>query len=228
MLDLYGVTDEAQRAALTTLAKEARQRDWWHTYSDMLPNPHSTFIGLEAETVSIRTYQAQLVPALLQTEAYTRAIIRATSMINRDTDAIERFVEVSKTRQKRRLYQEPAIKLWAVLDEAVLRRRVGGEAVLASQLKHFVDTAELPHVTIQVLPDEAGEHSALEGSFAILGFPEPTDPDAVYLGTATGGVYVEKPEDIERYVAIFDHVRAAALGPKESVRLIERKMDELC
>lgn len=228
MLDLYGVTDERQRATLTALAKEARQRDWWHTYSDMLPNPHSTFIGLEAETSSIQAYQAQVIPALLQTEDYTRAIVRATRMITRDTDEIERFVEVSKARQKRRLYQEPAIKLWVVLDEAVLRRRVGGAAVLAAQLKHLVDSAELPHVTLQMLPDEAGEHAALEGSFAILGFPEPTDPDVVYLGTATGGVYVEKLEDIERYAAVFDHVRAAALGPKESIALIDRKMNELC
>jgi transcriptional regulator with XRE-family HTH domain len=227
MLDLYGIKDERQRRALTTLAKEARQRDWWHTYSDMLPNPHSTFIGLEAETASIRTYQAQLVPALLQTENYTRAMTKALRMITRDTDEVERFVEVRKTRQERRLYQDPAITLWAVLDEAVLRRRVGGSAVMAAQLEHLVDSAELPHVTLQVLPDEVGEHAALEGSFMILGFPEPTDPDVVYLDAATGGVYVERPEDIDRYVAVFDHVRAAALGPKESVSVIERRLNEL-
>lgn len=119
------------------------------------------------------------------------------------------------------------IRLWAVLDEAVLRRRVGGRAVLAAQLEHLVNTAELPHVTLQVLPEEAGEHAALEGSFMILGFSEPADLDVVYLDAATGGVYVEKPDDIERYTAVFDHVRAAALGPKESIALIERKMDEL-
>lgn len=218
MLDLYGATGEEQREPLITLAKEARQRDWWHTYSDVLPNPHSTFIGLEAETSSIRTYQAQLVPGLLQTEDYTRAILKATRMTTRDTDEAQRFVDVRKARQDL-LYQEPAIKLWAVLDEAVLRRVIGGTAVMTAQLERLAEAAELPQVTLQVLPYAAGEHAALEGSFMILGFSR-AEQDVVYLDAATGGVYVEKAEDIERYAAVFDHVRAAALSPKDSLTLI--------
>jgi hypothetical protein len=185
----------------------------------VLPNPHSTFIGLEAETSSIRTYQAQLVPGLLQTEDYTRAILKATRMTTRDTDEAQRFVEVRNARQEL-LYQKPAIRLWAVLDEAVLRRVIGGHAVMTARLERLAEVAALPHVTLQVLPYDAGEHAALEGSFMILGFSARAEQDVVYLDAATGGVYVEKTEDIDRYASVFDHVRAAALSPKDSIALI--------
>ena len=219
MLDLYRVKDGAQRELLAALAREARQRGWWHTYSDVLPDPHSTFIGLEAGTSAIRTYQAQLVPGLLQTEDYTRAVLQATRMTTRDTDKARRFVEVRKARQEL-LYQEPAVTLWAVLDEAVLRRLIGGPAVMRAQLARLSEAAGLPNVTLQVLPDKAGEHAALEGSFTILGFAGTGEQSVVYIDATTGGVYVEKAEDVERYASVFDHVRAAALSPKDSVAFI--------
>ena len=220
MLDLYGLTDAAQRDPLTDLAREARQRGWWHTYSDVLPNPHSTFIGLEAEAASIRTYQAQLVPGLLQTEDYTRAVVQATRMTITDTDEARRFVEVRQARQEL-LTADPAVTLWAVLDEAVLRRRIGGPAVMTAQLHRLAEAAALPQVTLQVLPAAAGEHVALEGSFMILGFAAPGEQDVVYIDATTGGVYAEKAEDVARYAAVFDHVRAAALSPRESVTFLQ-------
>jgi transcriptional regulator with XRE-family HTH domain len=221
LLDLYGVTDTAERDALIAMAKQARERGWWYSYSDVLPNPHSTFIGLEAEATSIRTYQAQLVPALLQTEDYTRAVLQATRMTTRDTEETRRFLEARKARQEL-LTREPAAKLWVVLDEGVLRRRVGGPAVMRAQLERLQEASDLPHVTIQILADEAGEHAGLEGSFTIMAFVKQTDPDVVYLDAATGGIYLEKREDRERYTGVFDHVRASALSPKASLSLIER------
>jgi transcriptional regulator with XRE-family HTH domain len=222
LLDLYGVTDEHQRQSLITLGKQARERGWWHSYSDVLPNPHSVLIGLEAEALSVRAYQSQLVPGLLQTEDYTRAILKATSQ---DNGEAERFVQIRKARQAL-LDQEPPVTFWAVLDEAVLRRRVGGPELMQGQLERLFEVAELPHVTLQVLADDAGEHAALEGSFMILGFPEP-DPDVVYIDAATGGLYIEKPEDIRRYAWVFDHVRAQALSPRDTVRFMRKVSDSL-
>jgi transcriptional regulator with XRE-family HTH domain len=225
LLDLYGVTDQSQRQALITLGKEGRERGWWHSYSDVLPNPHSVLIGLEAETSSIRAYHAQLVPGLLQTEGYMRAILRAGLMTASQRDEIDRFVEVRKARQAL-LGQEPPVALWAVLDEAVLRRRVGGADVMRDQIERLIEVSDLPNVNVQVLPDDAGEHPGLEGSFMILSFTE-SDPDAVYLDAATGGLYIEKPEDIGRYSWVFDHVRAAALSPRDTVRFMQQILDDL-
>jgi transcriptional regulator with XRE-family HTH domain len=225
LLDLYGITDENQRQSLITLGKESRERGWWHSYSDVLPNPHSVLIGLEAETVSIRAYQAQLVPGLLQTEDYTRAILKATRMTSHEADEVERFVEVRKARQAL-LDQDPPVAFWVVIDEAVLRRRVGSAAVMEGQIQRLIEVSELPHVTLQVLADAAGEHAGLEGSFMILGFGA-GDPDAVYLDAATGGLYIEKPEDIARYAWVFDHVRAAALSPKATVRFMRNALADL-
>lgn len=226
LLDLYGVTDKTERDALAAMARQARERGWWYSYTDVLPNPHSTFIGLEAEATSIRTYQAQLIPALLQTEDYTRAVLQATRMTSRDTDETRRFLQARKARQEL-LTRQPPVQLWAVLDEAVLRRRTGGPAVMEAQLERLLEAADLPHVTLQILAEEAGEHAGLEGSFTIVAFAETADPDVVYLDAATGGIYLEKREDRDRYAAVFDHVRAAALSPKHSLPLIERTAQTL-
>jgi transcriptional regulator with XRE-family HTH domain len=225
LLDLYGVTDPGQREALITLGKESRERGWWHSYVDMLPNPHSVLIGLEAETSSIRAYQAQLVPGLLQTEDYTRAILRVGLMVARHQEEIDRFVEIRKARQAL-LVQDPPVMLWTVLDEAVLRRRIGSDDVMRAQLERLIEVAKLPNVNVQVLLDDAGEHPGLEGSFMILGFAE-SDPDVVYIDAATGGMYVEQQEDIARYAWVFDHVRASALSPRDTVRFIQNRVDDL-
>jgi transcriptional regulator with XRE-family HTH domain len=225
LMDLYGVTDADQRQSLITLGKQARERGWWHSYSDVLPNPHSVLIGLEAETSSIRAYQAQLVPGLLQTEDYTRAILKAGLMTMNARQDIDRFVEIRKARQQL-LTQNPPVAFWAVLDEAVLRRLVGGADVMRDQIERLIEVSELPSVTIQVLRDEAGEHPGMEGSFMILSFTE-SDPDAVYMDAATGGLYIEKAEDIARYSWIFDHVMAAALSPRHTVRFMQQALSDL-
>jgi hypothetical protein len=221
LLDLYQVTGTAQRDALAALARQARERGWWHSYSDVLADPHATYIGLEADATTIRTYQAQLIPALLQTPGYTRAVAAATQMTVLDPAEADRFLAARAARQEL-LAQQPAVQLWAVIDEAVLRRQVGGPAVMSAQIQRLIDAAGLPPVTVQILPDQAGEHAGLEGSFTILGFPPPTGPDVVYLDAASGGIYVEKPADITLYATVFDHIRAAALSPKDSLTLMMR------
>jgi transcriptional regulator with XRE-family HTH domain len=226
LLDLYQVTDTGQREALIDLARQARERGWWHSYSDLLGDPHATYIGLEADAAAIKTYQSQLVPALLQTPDYTRAVAQATRMTTLDAAEADRFLAARTARQEV-LAQQPPVQLWAVLDEAVLRRQVGGPAVMHAQLQRLIEAASLPPVTLQVLPDQAGEHAGLEGSFTILGFPQPTDHDVVYLDAASGGVYVEKPADIALYATAFDHIRAAALSPKDSLPLMMRIADAM-
>lgn len=224
LLDLYGVSDTADRDALVEMARQARERGWWYSYTDVLPNPHSTFIGLEAAATSVRTYQAQLLPALLQTEDYTRAVLQATSMTTLDTEEIRRFLEVRSARQDLLTGSSP-VRLWAVLDESVLRRPIGGTAVMQAQLERLAQAAALPHVTVQVLPDETGEHAGLEGSFTILALAEQADADVVYLDAATGGIYLERSDDRERYAGVFSHVTASALSPKDSLPLIVRAAD---
>jgi hypothetical protein len=157
---------------------------------------------------------------------YTRAVLQATGMTSRDTEETRRFPEARKARQEL-LSRQPPVKLWAVLDEAILRRRVGGPAVMRAQLERLLGTADLPHVTLQILAEEAGEHAGLEGSFTILAFADQPDPDVVYLDAATGGVYLEKREDRDRYTAVFDHVIASALSPKHSLHLVERMVQTL-
>lgn len=214
LLKLYGV-DADQLEALVQLAREARKKGWWHAYSEVFSG---AFVGLEAETSSLRAYQALLVPGLLQTEDYMRAVIRAARPDATDAQ-VEKRVQARLARQ--RLLSEPdPPRYWAVVDEAVLCRSVGGAQVMHAQLEWLLERATLPHVTIQVLPFAAGAHAGMEGPFLILGFPEQADPDVVYVDKTTAGFYLEEPAEILRYTLMFDHLRAAALAPEESLTRI--------
>jgi len=214
MLKLYGVEPD-QLEALVQLAKEARRKGWWHSYNEVFTG---AFVGLEAETSSLRAYQALLVPGLLQTEDYMRAVISAAR-----PDATEAHVE---KRVKARLARQRLLtdidppRYWAVIDEAVLCRMVGGPKVMHAQLNWLIARASLPHVTIQVLPFNAGAHAGMEGPFLILGFPEQADPDVVYVDNTTAGIYLEEPAEILRYTLMFDHLRAAALAPDDTLTRI--------
>jgi len=214
MLKLYGV-EPNQLEALVQLAKEARKKGWWHSYNEVFTG---AFVGLEAETSSLRAYQALLIPGLLQTEDYMRAVIRAAR-----PDATEAHVE---KRVKARLARQRLLtdldppRYWAVIDEAVLCRTVGGPRVMHAQLNWLIARASLPHVTIQVLPFNAGAHAGMEGPFLILGFPEQADPDVVYVDNTTAGSYLEEPADILRYTLMFDYLRAAALAPDDTLTRI--------
>lgn len=220
MLGIYGVSgDECEE--LVQISREARQKGWWHPYSTVLTG---AYVGLEAAADSIRAYEQQVVPGLLQTEEYARAMIRAARP-DISANEVERRVSVRLGRQSL-LTQDDPIDLWVVLDEAVVSRPVGGDAVMRAQLRRLVEAADLPNVTIQVLPFEAGAHAGMDGTFAILDFPEPGDPDVVFAENATGGLFLEKVDELRKYIFIFDHIRAAALRPEESVALIMKLAEE--
>jgi len=223
MLEVYGVGDD-EREALVQLAREARKKGWWHAYNEVFTG---SFVGLESDASFLHTHQALLVPGLLQTEAYTRAVIRAIRPDASEAD-VELRVRARINRQKLITVEESnPPEYWAVLDEAVLHRVVGGPEAMRDQLKRLVEVATLPHVTLQVVPFSAGSHAGMEGPFLILGFPEQADPDVVYVENTTSGVYLEQPEDVHRYTLMFDHLRAAALKPDDTVEMVDRAADRL-
>lgn len=218
LLRLYGLPDD-QVDALVRLAREARLKGWWHAYQEAFTG---AFVGLEAEASSLRAYQALLVPGLLQTEDYMRAVIRAARP-DATAAGVETRVRARLARQRLLTEAEPP-QYWAVIDEAVLCRSVGGPRAMLEQLNWLAERATLPNVTIQVLPFSAGAHAGMEGPFLILGFPEQADPDVVYVDNTTAGIYLEDPAEILRYTLMFDHLRAAALGPDDSLTSITEGM----
>ncbi|MEH1012577.1 helix-turn-helix transcriptional regulator [Micromonospora sp. CPCC 206060] len=220
MLQIYGVSDE-ESEELVQIAREARQKGWWHPYSTVLTG---AYVGLEAAASSIRAYEPQVVPGLLQTEEYAKAMILG-ARTDISAGQIDQMVRVRLGRQSL-LSQDDPIDLWVVLDEAVVSRPVGGDAVMRAQLRRLVETANLPNVTIQLLPFEVGAHAGMDGSFAILDFPEAGDPDVVYAENATGGLFLEKNDELQKYIFIFDHIRAAAIRPDESIALIAKMAEE--
>jgi transcriptional regulator with XRE-family HTH domain len=217
LLNVYGVADK-ERTRLLALADQARQRAWWEAYGDVLPNAYETYIGFEAEASAIFTYEAQVVPGLLQTAEYASAVVQADAASD-DPEVVGQRVAVRKARQAV-LTRDPPPQLWAVLDEAVLRRPIGGTDVLRRQLLRLVEASERTMVTLQVLPFSVGAHRALAGSFIILEFPGAADLPLVYSEGRTGGVFRSKSEEVHSYWMSFEAVRAVALPPAESVEFI--------
>jgi transcriptional regulator with XRE-family HTH domain len=219
LLELYGVTGP-ERDGLIRLSREARQPGWWHSFRDILPNPYEVYIGLEAGAASIRNFEPVVIPGLLQTEEYARQTLR-NGPGELDREDVERLVQVRMERQ-RVLSREDRPRLWAVLDEAVIRRLVGGPEVMREQLRHLIECAEQGKTTLQVVPFGAGAHAGTTGPFVILEFPEATDPDVVYVETLAGDIYLEASSDVDRYTLAFDRLLAAALHPDDSVRLVQQ------
>jgi transcriptional regulator with XRE-family HTH domain len=221
MLELYPIDDD-QREALVQLAREARKKGWWQAYNEVFTG---AFVGLESDASSLHAHQALLVPGLLQTENYARAVIRAIGP-QQSEEEIERRVAARLARQKLLTDPQPP-EYWAIIDEAVLHRTVGGPEIMGAQLHHLIEAAELPHVTLQVVPFSAGAHAGMEGPFLILGFPEQADPDVVYVENTTAVSYLEEPSDVRRYTLMFDHLRASALNPGDTLRMIKEAADRL-
>ncbi|MFF1648081.1 helix-turn-helix domain-containing protein [Streptomyces sp. NPDC058240] len=223
LMKAYGVTDQAARERLEALARRAnrRRRDgWWHQYADVLSDTYRDQIEMEAICDGIRTYQVQLIPGLLQTAEYGRAVTVA-SRAWQTPQEIDQFVEVRLARQ-RRLTDDAPMELWAVLAEGVLRQRVGGAAVMHAQLEHLAVMAELPNVTVQVLPFERGAHSGMFGPYLLLSFPQVSSLDLALSETPTGNIWTEREPEVARYRALFDDARTAALPQTESLALIHR------
>ncbi|NKY89332.1 helix-turn-helix domain-containing protein [Nocardia veterana] len=216
LLTLYGVTNEEEREIFLDLVSRANQPGWWHSYNDLLPQWFETYLGLEHASKSIRTFEGQLVPGLLQTEEYTRSVVA----LGHENAEAARRVELRKKRQE--ILDRPgAPTLWAVLDEAVLHRPIGGEHVLRAQLDHLVEVSNKPNVTIQVLPYAAGGHAAAGSSFTMLRFAEPELPDIVYLEQLTSALYLDRQQDLELYRQVMDRLSVQAEPPERSREMMK-------
>jgi DNA-binding XRE family transcriptional regulator len=204
---------------LLDMAKDARKRGWWHRHRQTLKPGFDSYIGLEAAAAAVRTYASQIVPGLLQTEAYARAIIEAIAMTNAPA-TVDDKVAVRLSRQELVTRRSDSIRVVAVLDEAVLRRQVGGPELMRAQLRHLVEVSALPNVVLHVVPFAAGAHCAMDGSFYLLQFPEPGDPDVAYLEQATSGLVPDDAGALRRYTLMFGTLLGSALSPEESVAFI--------
>ncbi|MGW3492892.1 helix-turn-helix domain-containing protein [Streptomyces sp. NPDC001020] len=227
MLQTYGATDTELRDRLAGLARKAnrrRRQGWWTQYGSMLADTYRDYIALEAMAGTIRTFQAQLVPGLLQTPEYIRAVTVASRQWQ-TADEIEHFVQVRLTRQER-LVDDSPLRLWAVLSEAVLLQQVGGPEVMKVQLEHLLSASERPNVTIQVLPFSRGAHASMFGPYVVLGFPEEAALDVVLADNPTGSVWLEREAEVTRYRELFDAARTSALSPVESRTVIRRRSKE--
>ncbi|MER5730804.1 helix-turn-helix transcriptional regulator [Streptomyces sp. NPDC002138] len=206
---LYGVQDPQLVDDLMRLSRESGRQGWWNDYGDI---PYGAYIGLEAEAATIRTYESLMIPGLLQTPAYARAVIAGT--IPRLTaDQAATRLEVRMRRQHRLSAPVRPLRLWAVLDESALRRVVGSPDVMREQLEHLTHLGAQPHITVQVLPHEAGSHPGVAGQFSLLEFADTTDVSVVYLERFTSDLYLEKRSDVRLYGDMYAHVQARALSP---------------
>jgi transcriptional regulator with XRE-family HTH domain len=220
LLTLFGVTGEQEREKVITLAKRSRAPEWWTKYNDILPDWFETYIGLESAAASIRSFEMQFVPGLFQTDDYARAVTRLGHQTASAAE-IERRVGLRRKRQELLARAQPP-RIWVVMDEAVLRRPLGGVPVMRAQLCHLIEVAELPHVTLQVVPFARGGHAGAGGSFSILRFEEQDLPDVVYIEQLTSAVYLDQRSDIEHYLEVVDQLSGEALTPASTVRFIEQ------
>ncbi|WP_300614591.1 helix-turn-helix transcriptional regulator [Trebonia sp.] len=215
LCDIYLVTEQAQREHLTRLAAEGKQQGWWQPFE----LDFATYVGLEEAATSVSYFGPTVVNGLLQTPSYARAM-HESGFQDFTPERIEEFVEVRMRRQLV-LEREPPLQFHAIFDEAVLHRVVGGPSVMGAQLDRIVEVAQLPHVTIQVIPYALGAHPAMESNFHILKFAGPAS-GVVYVEGLVGWIYLERPQDLDRYHRVFQRLRTMALSPQESADMIAR------
>jgi hypothetical protein len=220
LLALYGIIDEAELATMLVLAELANSGSWWQEYADVVPGWLEQYLELEQAASLIRAYQAQVVPGLLQTEDYARAIVRLGRSDGPDTE-VERRVALRMARQQI-LHREEPVWLWAVLDEASLRRPVASAAVMRRQIRHLIEISQLPNVRLQVLPLDVGGHASGCGSITMLRFTEAELPDVVYLEHLFTAAYLNKPTDTASYRDTLDGLAADAEPPAEAAASLGR------
>lgn len=219
LLDVYGVTDPAVRAAMVALARQARQRGWWEEYKDVLGGALPEF---EGEATEIRSFETLLIPGLLQTADYAAAVFEGVRVL--DPLVVERSVQARLKRQQF-LDRPPPPIFWAVIDEAALTKKVGGAATMRAQLQHVLAMARRPTIGIQILPDSVGAHASMSGPFTLLEYED--DPALVYVETPTGDLFVEGMEQVSRYTVRYDHLRASALSVIDSERYLADLVEQL-
>jgi len=224
LLAMYGVTGEAVKQAMLDLARRANEPGWWAKYGDILPDWLEMYLGLESSASVIRSFELQFVHGLFQTQEYARAV----TQLGHNTAApeeIERRVALRMKRQELLAQTEPA-RVWFVMDEAVLRRPVGGSAVMRAQLRRLAEVADLPQVTLQVLPFGMGGHGGAGGSFTILRFDEQDLPDVVYIEHLTSAIYLEGRADLDHYMEVMNRLSADSLTPADTTKFINDLVKE--
>ena len=219
LLTLYGVTDPAEREELLTLSAQAGQRGWWHRYGELVPDWLQTYIGLEQAARSIRTYQSQFVPGLLQTDGYAAALIALA-----DFPPNEAMLRVELRQDRHRRVRDGGLYLWAVVDEAVLRRRIGSPEVMREQLEYLLEASTRPTLTLQVTPFGSGGHAAV-GSFSIIRFESAEVPDMVYVEHLTGALYIDKRAEVDAYLIAMERLTMISAQPRQSTMIIESILD---
>ncbi|RBQ14015.1 transcriptional regulator [Spongiactinospora rosea] len=224
LLDIYEIRDERLRDELTTMARQSRQKGWWHRHRETLKRGFDSYIGLEAEASTLLTFQPQVIPGLLQTQEYARAIIMATSISSGRSDETAEKLNVRASRQEL-LTRNPPLSIHAILDEAIFHRQFGVE-IMMGQCAKLLELSALPNVTIQVLAFSSGAHPALDGAFNILEFPLPIDPAIVYLEQAASGLVLEDAHELTMYTDVFQRLAKQALPPDESASLISTLMED--
>jgi hypothetical protein len=225
LLRLYGVTDPTEVAEFVALAREANSPGWWQHYGDVLPPWFRTYVDLESVATLIRTYEGQFIPGLLQTDDYMRAVVQGAHL-DESAEEVGRRVRLRMARQILLTREQPP-RLWAVVDEAAMRRPVGGREVMRDQVERLIDAAKLPNVTLQVLPFDAGAHPGMVGSFSVLRFPEEELPDVVYLEHLTSALYLNKPEEVDQYLHVMESICVRAAPPDQTVALLHQILEEL-
>jgi transcriptional regulator with XRE-family HTH domain len=224
LLEFYGVRDLTERGKLLQLTREANATPWFQKFQDIVPDWFHVFVGLEEAAQLIRVYEVQFVPGLLQTEEYARAVILQGAP-EMEPDEVERRVALRMGRQKLLTRENPP-RYWVVMDEAALRRPIGGRDVYAAQIEHLIHLAGEPNITIQVMPFAYGGHAAESGAFTIMRFPETDLPDVVYMEYLTGAHYIDKPEEVERYAAVMGRLSVAGTSPDRTRTMLTGLLDE--
>jgi uncharacterized protein DUF5753/helix-turn-helix protein len=224
LLDLYHVAGE-QKDQLVQLTREANATPWWQKYREVVPDWFQVYVGLEEAATLIRVYEVQFVPGLLQTEEYARAVVMQGSP-GLSPDEVDNRVNVRLGRQ-RLFAKENAPRLWAIVDEAALRRPMGGRDVLAGQIKRLMEAVSEPNITLQVMPFKYGGHGAEGGAFTIMRFPEADLPDMVYMEYLTGAHYIDKPDEVEVYAAVMERLSVAGTSPEKTRDILADILKEL-
>lgn len=224
LLTMYGVSDPAEREIFLEMVRKASEPGWWNRYSDLLPGWFQDYVGLEESASRIQTYELQFVPGLLQVEDYARAVA-SHGKPEAVTDEVERRVAFRMRRQKV-LARPAAPQLWAVIDESVLYRPIGGQAVLRAQIEHLLEMTAQPRVTLQIVPYHLSGYAA-EAAFSMLRFAEPALPDLVYLEHLNSALYLDKPEEIELYGRAFDRLTVDAETPHRTRQMLRKRHAEL-
>lgn len=226
LLTMYGVADESARKPILELVKQANEPGWWHRFSDVLPGWFQAYVGLEEAAARIRTYEVQFVPGLLQTKEYARAVITAGA-VGSAPEEIARRVDLRLERQRQVLERTTPPTFWAVIDEAALRRPIGGVDVMRGQIQHLVELMDQGNVTIQVMPFHFGGHAAEGGAFSILRFPEAELPDIIYVEQLGSALYLDKRDEVDRYSEVMERLCAVSTTPSETVDILRKISREL-